>query len=65
LDIDFDDNMTPPHPTAETLAAMVGSGSLVPDRTPTTTTTTAFQKEDALSIEVGQEWPPTVAAGSV
>ena len=46
LDIDYDD-MTPSHPPAGTLATLIGSASLVPERTPTTTTLTVFQKKIA------------------
>ena len=46
-DIELDDDMTPPLPTAGTLAASVGAGYLTPDREPTTTSLTAFQKHVA------------------
>ena len=46
LDIDYDD-MTPSHPPAGTLATLIGSASLAPERTPTTTTLTVFQKKIA------------------
>ena len=46
-DIELDDDMTPPLPAAGTLAASVGAGYLTPDREPTTTTLTAFQKHVA------------------
>ena len=46
-DIEFDDDMTPPLPTAGSLATSVGAGYLTPDREPTSTTLTAFQKHVA------------------
>ena len=46
LDIDYDD-MTPSHPPAGTLATLIGAASLAPERTPTTTSLTVFQKKIA------------------